>query len=267
MTELITTELIDIGVNLTDKRFRHDIDEVIARAKASRISAMLITGTSLESSRQAIALCKENPGYLYATTGIHPHDASSMSDHTMEELYKLSQQPGVVAIGETGLDFNRNFSTPEEQIAAFERQIDLAITTKLPLFLHDREATETQIKILKPVIRQLEGAVIHCFTGDKAALFGYLDLGLYIGITGWICDERRGLSLKALIKEIPHDRLLLETDAPYLLPRDLPIKPKKGRNEPVYLHHIARTIAQLRGITIEELSTQTTNNTKRLFNV
>ena len=261
------TELIDIGVNLTDKRFQHDIDDVISRAKASHISAMLITGTSLASSRQAITLCQQYPDYLFSTAGIHPHDASSMTDIVMEELALLSKQTCIVAIGETGLDFNRNFSTPEEQIMAFEQQIELAKSTRLPLFLHERDATETQVQLLKPHTQQLEGAVLHCFTGDKHALFRYLDLGCYIGITGWICDERRGLSLQALVKEIPAERLLLETDAPYLLPRDLAVKPKKGRNEPAFLQHIAMTIAHLRGVTLEELSLQTTENSRRLFNI
>lgn len=258
-------ELIDIGVNLTDKRFRNDIEEVIQRAKASQINAMLLTGTSLASSEQAVALCQQHPEYLYSTVGIHPHDASSLNDQVLDKLLALSQQPCVVAIGETGLDFNRNFSTPDEQLLAFNRQIELAHTTSLPLFLHDREATSTQIKILKPYTSQLEGAVIHCFTGNKEALFSYLDLGCYIGITGWICDERRGLELKSLVKEIPDDRLLIETDAPYLLPRDLPFKAKKGRNEPAFLQHIAATVASLRNTSIEQLSTQTTANTRRLF--
>ena len=260
-------ELIDIGVNLTDKRFYSDIDDVINRAKSSHISAMLITGTSLASSRQAIALCQQYPDYLYATTGIHPHDASSMTDTVMEELALLSEQTCIVAIGETGLDFNRNFSTPKEQISAFEQQIELAKSTQLPLFLHERDATEKQVQILKPHAQQLEGAVLHCFTGDKSALFSYLDLGFYIGITGWICDERRGLALKTLVKEIPSERLLLETDAPYLLPRDLPTKPKKGRNEPAFLQHIAMTIAGLRGMTVEDLSQQTIHNTRQLFKI
>ena len=261
------TELIDIGVNLTDKRFHSDIDEVINRAKSAHISSMLITGTSLASSKQAIDLCQQYPGYLFATTGIHPHDASSMTEQVMEELYLLSKNQCIVAIGETGLDFNRNFSTPAEQTIAFEQQIELANATKLPLFMHERDASEIQIKLLKPIAQRIEGGVLHCFTGDKAALFGYLDLGFHIGITGWICDERRGLSLKSLVKEIPSDRLLIETDAPYLLPRDLPQKPKKGRNEPAFLKHIAMTIAELRGVTFEELSSQTTENTRRLFKI
>jgi TatD DNase family protein len=257
--------LIDIGVNLTDKRFRNDTEEVILRAKASHISAMLLTGSSLATSEQAVALCQQHPEYLYTTAGVHPHDASSLDDQVLDKLLTLSQQSCVVAIGETGLDFNRNFSTPDEQVLAFNRQIELAKAAKLPLFLHDREATSTQINILKPVLPQLEGAVLHCFTGDKEALFSYLDMGCYIGITGWICDERRGLTLKSLVKEIPSDRLLIETDAPYLLPRDLPFKAKKGRNEPSFLQHIASTVASLRNVSTEQLAIQTTTNARHLF--
>ncbi|BBB29233.1 TatD family hydrolase [Neptunomonas japonica] len=260
-------ELIDIGVNLTDKRFRNDIEDVVQRAKAAHIRAMLLTGTSLSSSEQAVALCQQYPEYLYATVGVHPHDASSLNDQVLDELFALSQHPCVVAIGETGLDFNRNFSTPDEQVLALNNQIELAKTAKLPLFLHDREATSTQINILKPFASHLEGAVLHCFTGNKDALFSYLDLGCYIGITGWVCDERRGLELKSLVKEIPNDRLLLETDAPYLLPRDLPFKAKKGRNEPAFLQHIASSVAALRHTSIEQLAAQTTTNTRRLFSI
>ena len=260
-------ELIDIGVNLTDKRFRNDTEEVIQRAKDSQIRAMLLTGTSLESSLKAADLCKHHSEYLYSTVGVHPHGASVLTDSMLDQLYILSQQPCVVAIGETGLDFNRNFSTPEEQIRSFESHIELAQKTKLPLFLHDREATSKQISLLTPAMQQLEGAVLHCFTGNKKALFSYLDLGLFIGITGWICDERRGLELQSLVKEIPSDKLLIETDAPYLLPRDLPFKAKKGRNEPAYLQHVASTIAKLRNVSLDELSAQTVTNTRRLFGI
>lgn len=259
--------LFDIGANLLDKRFRDDLDQVIARAQAANIDGMLVTGTSLAVSAQAIALCAQWPDYLYATVGVHPHDAQQFDDATLDQLAQLAHAPCVKAIGETGLDFNRNFSTPEAQISAFSQQIELAITLQKPLFLHEREATDTQCALLRPHANQLCGAVVHCFTGDKNALFQYLDMGFYIGITGWICDERRGTELLALLPQIPPERLLLETDAPYLTPRDLRPKPKKGRNEPAFLTHIAERVAEATQRPIQELILQTRRNTQQLFNV
>jgi TatD DNase family protein len=173
----------------------------------------------------------------------------------------------VVAIGETGLDFYRNLSTPAQQISAFEQQLELACQLQLPVFLHERDAFETQRTLLQRYRDRLAGGVQHCFTGDRTALFAYLDLGLYIGITGWICDERRGLELQSLVKHIPLDRLLIETDSPYLLPRDLRPRPATRRNEPRFLGHIAQRIAELTATDPTRIQHQTTANALQLFNL
>ncbi len=259
--------MIDIGANLTDKRFHADLPEVIDRAKAAGLERIIVTGTSVSSVRSAQRLCDNYPEYLSCTVGVHPHDASHFEKRDYAVLKELAQHPAVVAIGETGLDYNRNFSPAKAQCFAFEKQVQLAIETNLPLFLHEREAENDLIEIIHPYLSQLKGAVVHCFTGDKSTLYRYLDMGLYIGITGWVCDERRGLSLLALTSQIPDDRLLLETDAPYLLPRSLSPKPKKGRNEPSFLPHIAATIARVKGISTQSLIDKATQNTRLLFNL
>ncbi|WP_339668082.1 TatD family hydrolase [Dasania marina] len=236
---------IDIGANLSHARFSKDVDQVIYRAQQANISHIIVTGTCLESSTAAIALCQQYPDYLYCTTGLHPHDASQFNHQSYQQLKQLASHPCVVAIGETGLDFNRNFSSPEQQVHAFEQQIALAIELQLPLFLHERDAHQAQLDMLKHYRPQLVNAVIHCFTGDQQQCFNYLDLDLHIGITGWICDDQRGLSLRECVKEIPKQRLMLETDAPYLTPKTQP-KPKlasKGRNEPCTLSYVAEAVA------------------------
>jgi len=263
--------LVDIGVNLTNNRFAVDRIQVLARARDACVASCLITGTSLEDSEQAAALCRELsdafPGMLYCTAGVHPHEATTFTDTTYDALRTLiDQNPNtVVAVGETGLDFNRNFSPRREQISAFERQIQLAIDCQLPLFLHERDAHAVQYEILKSVGSALPPGVIHCFTGNLEALFHYLDMGFYIGITGWICDERRGSELQSLVTQIPQERLLIETDAPYLLPRTLRHRPANSRNEPAYLTEIANVLARCRNEPVAEVIGASSENAKRLF--
>lgn len=261
------TQWIDIGVNLTDSSFQHDIEDILERAIEHGVGKMVVTGTSVTGSEQALQLCQQYNEILHCTAGVHPHDAKSFTATTENTLRDLYKEPCVVAVGEAGLDFNRNFSTPEQQIKAFEIQLELAAESGLPLFLHERDAFKTQFEMLKSYRDQISHAVIHCFTGEKEALYGYLDLDLYVGITGWICDERRGTHLHPLLKDIPHNRLMLETDAPYLLPRDLKPKPKSRRNEPYHLPHIARKVALLLDKSEEQLSEETVKNTQRFFNL
>jgi TatD DNase family protein len=265
--------LIDIGANLTNKRFDADCEKVLERARQAGVANCVVTGTSLDASRQAIALCRQFaerfPGMLSATVGVHPHDASSWSAETANQLRQLiaDNTDVVVAVGETGLDFNRNFSTPAEQIEAFQGQLELAVALGLPLFLHERDAHSAQLDVLKAVGSKLPSAVIHCFTGSSESLHNYLNLGFYVGITGWICDERRGAELQNIVIDIPLDRLLVETDCPYLLPRTLTPKPKNNRNEPAYLSEIVATIARCRGQTYAEVAHATRENAARLFNL
>lgn len=263
----MSQRFIDIGVNLTDRRFATDQDAVITRARTAGVAPLILTGTSVSSSEEALALCQRYPQQLYCTAGVHPHDARHFTADTPKQLRQLASSAEVVAIGECGLDFNRDFSPRPMQRTALEQQIALAIECELPLFLHERDAAETMIEILTGFGDQLPPAVLHCFTGDAEALERYLQLGLYIGITGWICDERRGQALNQLCGAIPLERLLLETDAPYLLPRDLRPKPKGGRNEPAFLPHIARTIATTHQIPLPQLSEQVYRNALTLFSL
>ena len=262
-------ELVDIGVNLTDRAFASDLDEVLARSQAAGVNRLIVTGTNLAESRQALDLCQQlnqqSGSELWCTAGVHPHNAKEWSDDHYTKLKALLQEPNVVAVGETGLDFNRNFSPPEQQLFAFEEQLKLAAETAMPLFLHERDAHKEQLRLLKQYRDQLSGGVIHCFTGSREELENYLALDLYVGITGWICDERRGTHLQELIHLIPSDRLLLETDCPYLLPRTLRPKPKSRRNEPQYLAHITEQIALMLKTDAESLAHQTSNNAATLF--
>lgn len=259
--------MIDIGVNLTNKRFQKDINEVIANAKMIGVSNMIITGTNLAESEAALKLAQNHPGYLFSTAGIHPHDADSFDKTSLNQLRSLAKNPSVKAIGECGLDFNRNYSTPAEQEYAFIEQLELAVELQLPVFMHERDANRRFIELLRPYIRQLPNAVLHCFTGDQFDLQRCLDIDLHIGITGWICDERRGAQLLELVKLIPDNRLMLETDSPYLLPRSMRPKPKSSRNEPKYLPYIAQTIARARKQNIEQFIVQTTQTSRAFFNI
>jgi len=261
--------LIDIGANLTNKAFRGDLDQTLARASEAGVGTILITGTSAAASRQARALAVERrrgpSPRLFATAGIHPHHASSLSDDALAELRELGARPEVVAIGECGLDYDRDFSPRHRQRAALDAQLDLAAELGKPVFLHEREAHEDFARAMERARPRIVGGVVHCFTGTREALLRYLALDLHIGITGWIGDERRGQHLRDLVGLIPEGRLLVETDAPYLLPRDLPARPRSGRNEPAFLAQVARTVAACRGEPVEQLAAHTSAAAARLF--
>jgi len=256
---------VDIGVNLCDSAFASDVDDVLARARAVGVDTMVVTGTSTRGSRAAVDLCRKHPGTLWATAGVHPHDAKSCTDSTIEELRTLAAQPEIVAIGECGLDFNRNLSPPAVQERTFEAQLELAAELRMPAFVHERDASARMLDILRHHRSALTSAVVHCFTGDEGALRGYLDLDLHIGITGWICDERRGTHLRELVRLIPPTRLMLETDAPYLLPRTIRPRPKQRRNEPSYLPYVAQTVAESLGIDLAALAEDTSRTARTFF--
>jgi TatD DNase family protein len=257
--------LIDIGINLAHDSYDADRDAVIARAAAAGVVQMIVTGSSAASSRAALALSRQLPGQLFATAGVHPHHATELTSPMLVELGELASAAEVVAVGECGLDYYRNYSPHAVQREAFQRQLELAGRCRKPVFLHQRDAHADFIAILREHWPALAGGVAHCFTGGAAELECYLELGLAVGITGWICDERRGAHLLELVPRIPADRLLLETDGPYLLPRDLRPKPASRRNEPVYLPHIAAVVARARGEPVESLATASTAATRRLF--
>ncbi len=259
------TEMIDIGVNLTNPRLMKRVDTVISEAAAEGVSTLIVTGTSVEESRQATELCQQYPDALYATCGVHPHDARHWQSDTLEQLKTIASHPSVKAIGETGLDFNRDFSPRPQQLSAFEQQLELAVQIKKPLFLHQRDAFDAFCSLLKEYRDRVPDAVAHCFTDNKKALYALLDLDCHIGITGWICDERRGLELRSLVRDIPPDRLMLETDAPYLLPRDLPEKPEGKLNLPKYLPHILQRVAQHQQKPVEQLAGEVLDTTRQFF--
>jgi len=260
-------ELIDIGCNLTHDSFDVDRDTVIEAAFDAGISRMIVTGASAEGSRQALHLARQWPQQLFATAGVHPHHASTYDSETDKLLRELAGHPRVVAIGETGLDYFRDFSPRDQQRSSFEQQIQIAIETGLPFFLHQRDAHEDFVAILKEYRDQLTDVVVHCFTGSKAELHECLELNCYIGITGWICDERRGTHMQEYMRDIPLNRLMIETDAPYLKPRNLRPKVKSHRNEPRLLPWILGTLAACRNQSPEELAKATTRNARAFFRI
>ena len=261
---------MDIGVNLCDKSFNADREAVIAQAKALGVEVQIITGTDLKSTQAAIALCQSDPQTLYSTAGFHPHYAKDFQPDDLKTLEQLIlDNPCVRAVGECGLDFNRNFSPPDRQRDVFEKHLGLAARTQYPLFMHERDAHEPFMEIFSSYQGKVSRGIVHCFTGNRDALRSYLDAGLYIGITGWICDERRGQELLSLLSFIPLDRLMIETDAPYLLPRDLDrnTKPKSRRNEPQFLPHIAQTIANTLKLDLATVADHTYQNSHQFFDL
>jgi TatD DNase family protein len=259
------TDLIDIGANLTHDSFDADRDEVIERARAAGVDGFVLTGSSESVSREALALARRYPDIMRSTAGVHPHHASEYSARVEATLEELLEDPLVAAVGECGLDYFRNFSPVGAQRHAFEAQLELAARSQKPVFLHQRDAHEDFVDILKQSIGRIPQAVAHCFTGDAVMLDTYLDLGLCIGITGWICDERRGAHLKSIVGRIPLDRLMIETDAPYLLPRSLRPKPRSRRNEPAYLPEVLRVVAEARPESEAAIAAGTTATARRFF--
>jgi TatD DNase family protein len=286
------TPLTDIGVNLMSPAFDRDREAVIERAAAVGVGTLIITGSSIESSvsaaEYAAAFASAHIGNirLFTTAGVHPHNAKDWDDEAEAALRELVLEPAhhIIAIGECGLDYNRNFSPPLAQRKCFEDQLALAAQLGKPVFLHERDAEASKgaeaprgafddfLAILKRYRANLPGVVVHCFTGGMAELEAYVALDCYIGITGWVCDERRGSHLIPLLRHIPPGRLLLETDAPYLLPRNCvfqerqpAIKGKGGRNEPCLLPHIAAFAAEILGKTPEQLAAETSTNAGVVF--
>lgn len=262
-----TAQWIDIGVNLTHSRFDPDRDAVIARAQASQVVHLISTACNAAGTQDGYALMERYPGLISVTAGVHPHEASRTQSPDWEIIKEYANKPGVVAIGECGLDYFRHFSNFSDQRAVFEKQLMLAIETGKPLFLHERNAHDDLIAMLRECGKNRPKGVLHCFTGSRAELDQYLDLGLWIGLTGWIADERRGTHLLTLLGAIPLDRLMLETDAPYLLPRTLTPRPRNGRNEPAFLPHIGSLIAYHIDRNPEELSQIVYSNTLSFFNL
>ena len=263
-------QLIDIAVNLTHPSLAAQAEALLERAYAAGICQLVLTGTSLNESEASLTLCRQlddSRQRLFSTAGVHPHEASTWSNASGNALKALLGQPEVRAVGECGLDFDRDFSPRPLQEKALEEQLALAVELQMPVFLHEREASQRLLEILRDYRDRLPAAVVHCFTGERRALYAYLDLDLHIGITGWVCDERRGTHLHPLLRDIPDERLMLETDAPFLLPRNLRPKPKSGRNEPAFLGEVLREVALHRGQPEDSLAAQTTRNARAFFGI
>jgi TatD DNase family protein len=257
--------LIDIGANLTHESFVHDLDEVLVRAAQSGVTRFIATGTTVAGSAAALRLAEQHPATVWATAGIHPHHASEFGPSAAQNLRTLLRHPRVVAAGECGLDYCRNYAPSGDQRLAFEGQLKLAADSGKPVFLHQRDAHAEFLTLLREYWPSLAGGVAHCFTGGRAELDDYLSLGLHIGITGWICDERRGGELREAVADLPLDRLLLETDAPYLLPRTLSPRPRSRRNEPAHLAEVNRVVAECMRQPVEAVAAASSRNAERLF--
>lgn len=280
--------LVDIGANLTNKKFARDLDGVIQRAKDSGVSKIMVTGASVQGSKDALRLTRLYPGSLYSTAGLHPHDAKSWIDGvSYNQLKQLLTNPEVVAVGECGLDFNRNFSPPETQLEVFEKQVQLAIEVKKPLFVHERDAHTELMSILTKYLNKLPPTVIHCFTGNKEQVQTYLSNGFYIGLTGFLWKDKSADGVRSILesKLIPLNRLLVETDAPFMYPNtraaSIPDSVKKSltehstnfhqryctfqRNEPCSLPVTVEIISAFMGLKPEEVALRTTFNAVKLF--
>ena len=258
-------QLIDIGANLTHDSFDRDRDAVLQRARTAGVTRMIITGASRAHSPMALDLARAHPGELFATAGVHPHHASEYTAECDLEMRALHAHPEVVAVGECGLDYFRDFSPRPMQRRAFEMQLQIGVETGKPLFLHQRDAHADFMAMMKDFEGRIGPAVVHCFTGSRQELFDYLDQDWHIGITGWLCDERRGRHLRELVKSIPAHRLMIETDAPYLLPRTLQPMPKDRRNEPAFLPHIAAELARDRDESPATVAQATTATAQAFF--
>jgi len=258
-------QLIDIGANLAHDSFDGDRDAVMQRAAKAGVVQMVVTGSSVDATQRAIELSRAHPGVLFATAGVHPHHAADLTLEALPALQELARDPSVVAAGECGLDYFRDFSPRDLQRRAFAWQLEIAAKTGKPVFLHQRDAHDDFIAILREHRSGLVGGVAHCFTAGEKERDAYLELGLAIGITGWINDERRGQHLRDVVRGIPADKLMIETDAPYLLPRDIRPSPKSRRNEPAFLPWVVRALAAARGETPEAVATCTTANAQAFF--
>ena len=260
--------MIDIGANLGHPSFESDLEEVLQSAFEAGVQQMIVTGTSLSENKRALALAEKYPARLACTAGVHPHHADEVwpKPGWLDELACSAAHKAVCALGETGLDFHRGFASRENQRHVFGAQLDLAETLKKPLFIHERDTEGTLADMLVARRSSIVGAVVHCFTGRRQELFRYLDAGFMIGVTGWLCDERRGARLAELVVEIPEDRLMIETDAPYLTPRNMP-KPFARRNEPANLVWVVKKLAELTGRDEARIEQATAQNARRFFSL
>ncbi|HOG11590.1 MAG: TatD family hydrolase [Smithellaceae bacterium] len=249
--------LIDSHAHLEMKEFDPDRSDVIERARAAGVDCIVTVGTNPALSRKALSIARRHEN-IYSTVGIHPHDAAAADDSSLDELKKLAQDPKVVAYGEIGLDYFRDLSPREKQAEMFARQLDLAGELRLPVIIHDREAHEQTLRMVKA--SGIRSGVFHCFSGDWSMARQCLDLGFYLSVPGVVTFDRSKV-LQEVVRQAPMDWLLLETDCPYLAP-----VPHRGkRNEPSFLVHTARKVAQIKGLAWEDVAQTAARNACRLF--
>ena len=253
----------DAGVNLMDPRFNQA--QVLRDCASANIIGLCIIASNVDESLRAQQFIKaaKHPIQLYTTAGVHPHNADQVNESDWQKIALLLEDDTCIAVGECGLDFNRNYSAPTAQLQVFERQLEIASQLTKPLYLHQRDAFSEQHALLKRYLRADMNALAHCFTGDQHELNAYLELGCYIGITGWLCDAKRGESLRKAVQDLPLNRLILETDAPYLFPKT--VKPRASQNAPKYISHIAQTLAELMQLPVATIAAASLSNAQQLF--
>ena len=256
---------IDIACNFTHDSFKDNLDEVLNNADQAGVDKFVLLCASLADINPIKVIQNNTPEKFFISAGIHPHHATEIMEINYDALLNKLKSINPNAIGETGLDYFRNISPPDIQKKSFCMHIEIAKELSLPLYLHQRDAHSDFIRIIKENISNFPKFVVHCFTGTQAELDEYLELGAYIGLTGWICDAKRNIDLRKSIKNIPIEKMMIETDSPYLIPKNLMVKPKKNINEPKYLPHIANEICELTGYELEELKLATSNNAIKFF--
>ena len=256
---------IDIACNFTHESYKDNLNEVITNAELEGVEKFVLLSASLADLELIKEIQIYAPEKFFITAGIHPHHATEILDSNYDDLLDRLESINPNAIGETGLDYFRNISPPDVQKKSFSMHIEIAKELSLPLYLHQRNAHDDFIRTIKENRNNFPKFIVHCFTGTQKELDEYLELRAYIGLTGWICDSNRNIDLRQSIKNIPIDRMMIETDCPYLIPRNLPNKPKKNINEPKYLPHIANEISDLIGVEIDELKLATRNNAINFF--
>jgi TatD DNase family protein len=255
-------QIFDSHCHLDDVSYDRDLESVVQRAHHAEVKAMMVVGTDLTASRKAVAIAHAHEG-LYAAVGLHPHDARRCDETLLEQLQGLAGDNKVKAWGETGLDFNRMRSPQQAQERCFRCQLEIAASLNLPMIFHERDSEGRFLEILKLHREsQLQG-VVHCFSGTEAELDAYIDLGLHIGITGILTIQSRGKTLRQMIQRIPPDRLLIETDAPYLTPT--PERNKHRRNEPAFVRTVLFKLAEIRQESPQTVARITWTNACRLF--
>jgi TatD DNase family protein len=257
-------KLFDSHCHLDDRSYKDDLESVVKRADEAGLKAMMVVGTGLQSSRRAIKISHMFDG-LYASVGIHPHDAEHCDEEKLTQLRRLAKDPRVKAWGETGLDFNRMYSPRKDQEHWFVRQLEISREMALPVIFHERETRGRFLEMLKAHWEEQRSGVVHCFSGNASELEAYLELGLFIGVTGIVTIKSRGESLRELVRRIPAERLVVETDAPYLTPT--PQRNKHRRNEPAFVRTVLLKLAQVREAASEQLAQTVWNNTCRLYGI